>query len=53
MNSAYNNPEDACFRYKQLGHFARDCPETPKTKADIKELAEPVIADSDSEKEQA
>ena len=51
LNSAYNDLEDAYFRYKQLGHFARDCLETPKTKADIKELAELAIIDSDSEKE--
>jgi hypothetical protein len=48
------DPEDACYRCKKSGHFARDCLEPPRPRIDVKELAEPnADSGSDSEKDQA
>jgi hypothetical protein len=48
------DPQDACYRCKQLGHFAKDCLEPPRPRADVKELAGPAPdSGSDSEKDQA
>ena len=35
------DPEDACYRYKQPGHFAKDYPKPPKPRTEVQELAEP------------
>jgi hypothetical protein len=29
------NPEDAYYRYKQPGYFAKDCPKPPKLRTEV------------------